>query len=179
MSVKIRLMRVGKKKQPTYRVVVADERSPRDGRIIETIGHYGPRADPSVVDIDADLALEWLRKGAQPSEAVQKLLTTTGVWATFEGEKSKPIVTKLNRRGYATGKHTATKQKKKAQPAAAAAPAADAAAPAADAAAPADEAPAAEASAAEAPADEAPAAEAESEAAEAVEATEASEGDAT
>jgi len=186
VSVKIRLMRVGKKKQPTYRVVVADERSPRDGRIIETIGHYGPRADPSVVDIDADLALEWLRKGAQPSEAVQKLLTTTGVWATFEGEKSKPIVTKLNRRGYATGKHTATKQKKKAQPAAAAAPAADAAAPAADAAAPAadaaapaDEAPAAEASAAEAPADEAPAAEAESEAAEAVEATEASEGDAT
>jgi small subunit ribosomal protein S16 len=116
VSVKIRLMRVGKKKQPTYRVVVADERSPRDGRIIETIGHYGPRADPSVVDIDGDRALDWLRKGAQPSEAVQKLLTTTGVWATFEGEKSKPIVTKLNRRGYATGKHTEKKSKKKEQP---------------------------------------------------------------
>ncbi len=128
MSVKIRLMRVGKKKQPTYRVVVADERSPRDGRIIETIGHYGPRAEPSVVDIDGDKALEWLRKGAQPSEAVQKLLTTTGVWATFEGEKSKPIVTKLNRRGYATGKHTEKKAKKKEQPEAAApAPAAEAA----------------------------------------------------
>lgn len=130
MSVKIRLMRVGKKKQPTYRVVVADERRARDGRIIETIGHYGPRAEPSVVDIDGDKALEWLRKGAQPSEAVQKLLTTTGVWATFEGEKSRPIVTKLNRRGYATGKHTEKKAKKKEQP--------EAAAPAADA----DEAPA-------------------------------------
>lgn len=129
MSVKIRLMRVGKKKQPTYRVVVADERSPRDGRIIETIGHYGPRAEPSVVDIDADLALAWLRKGAQPSEAVQKLLTTTGVWATFEGEKSKPIVTKLNRRGYATGRHTAAKTKKKAQPEDAAESAAEAPAP--------------------------------------------------
>jgi small subunit ribosomal protein S16 len=131
--VKIRLMRVGKKKQPTYRVVVADERSPRDGRIIETIGHYGPRADPSVVDIDGERALDWLRKGAQPSEAVQKLLTTTGVWATFEGEKTKPIVTKLNRRGYATGKHTEKKHKKKERPEAAA----PAAAPAADA--PADE----------------------------------------
>ncbi len=132
MSVKIRLMRVGKKKQPTYRVVVADERSPRDGRIIETIGHYGPRAEPSVVDIDGDKALEWLRKGAQPSEAVQKLLTTTGVWATFEGEKSKPIVTKLNRRGYVTGKHTEKKAKKKEQPATAA-PSGDADAPATDA----------------------------------------------
>jgi small subunit ribosomal protein S16 len=171
--VKIRLMRVGKKKQPTYRVVVADERSPRDGRIIETIGHYGPRADPSVVDIDSERALDWLRKGAQPSEAVQKLLTTAGVWATFEGEKSKPIVTKLNRRGYATGKHTATKTKKKPQP--------EAAAPAAEAVeAPADEAPADEAPSAEAE-PEAPAAEekvAEAPAAEATDAaSEASEGD--
>jgi small subunit ribosomal protein S16 len=181
VSVKIRLMRVGKKKQPTYRVVVADERSPRDGRIIETIGHYGPRADPSVVDIDSERALDWLRKGAQPSEAVQKLLTTAGVWATFEGEKSKPIVTKLNRRGYATGKHTATKMKKKPQPEAAA-PAAEAPADEAAAEAPADEAPA------EATADEAPSAsaEAESEAegapAEAVSAdavSEASEGEAS
>ena len=113
MAVKIRLMRVGKKKQPTYRVVVADERSPRDGRIIETIGHYGPRAEPSVVDIDGERALDWLRKGAQPSEAVQKLLTTSGVWATFEAEKTGPIVTKLNRRGYATGKAVPTKGKKK------------------------------------------------------------------
>jgi small subunit ribosomal protein S16 len=111
--VKIRLMRVGKKKQPTYRVVVADSRMPRDGRIIETIGHYGPRQDPSLIDIDGDKALDWLRKGAQPTEQVQKLLTVTGVWATFASEKKGPIVTKLNRRGYATGKVTTTKGKKK------------------------------------------------------------------
>ena len=78
MAVKIRLMRVGKKKQPTYRVVVADARSPRDGRIIETIGHYGPRQEPSHVEIDGDRALDWLRKGAQPTEQVQKLLTRHG-----------------------------------------------------------------------------------------------------
>ena len=74
MAVKIRLMRVGKKKQPTYRVVVADGRSPRDGRFIEIIGQYAPRQEPSVVDIDAESALAWLRKGAQPTEQVQKLL---------------------------------------------------------------------------------------------------------
>jgi small subunit ribosomal protein S16 len=124
--VKIRLMRVGKKKQPTYRVVVADERSPRDGRIIETIGHYGPRQDPSVIEIDGDRALDWLRKGAQPSEAVQKLLTVSGVWATYESERSSPIVTKLNRRGYVTGKVTTTKGKKKPEPEAPAAPPAEA-----------------------------------------------------
>jgi small subunit ribosomal protein S16 len=120
-------MRVGKKKQPTYRVVVADERSPRDGRIIETIGHYGPRQEPSVIEIDGDRALDWLRKGAQPSEAVQKLLTVSGVWETYTSEKSAPVVTKLNRRGFATGKVTAVKGKKKAEPEAAAAPAAAAA----------------------------------------------------
>jgi small subunit ribosomal protein S16 len=133
-------MRVGKKKQPTYRVVVADERSPRDGRIIETIGHYGPRAEPSVFDIDGERALDWLRKGAQPSEAVQKLLTTSGVWATFEAEKSGPIVTKLNRRGYATGKVVPAKKKKKAG--AEPEPATTPAEPAADDAAPAEPAPA-------------------------------------
>ena len=158
MSVKIRLMRVGKKKQPTYRVVVADERSPRDGRIIETIGHYGPRQDPSVIEIDGDRALDWLRKGAQPSEAVQKLLTVSGVWATYESEKSSPIVTKLNRRGYATGKVTTTKGKKKPEPEAAT-PAETPAAAAPEAEAPAAEEPAAEAPAAEEPAAEEPAAE--------------------
>ena len=104
MAVKIRLMRVGKKKQPTYRVVVADGRSPRDGRFIEIIGQYAPREDPSRVSIDADSALAWLRKGAQPTEQVQKLLTTTGVWAQYEAERKKPAVTKLSRRGYMTGK---------------------------------------------------------------------------
>lgn len=98
MAVKIRLMRVGKKKQPSYRVVVADARSPRDGRIIETIGHYGPRAEPSQVEIDADRALDWLRKGAKPTEPVQKLLTVAGVWATFAAERPGTS-TKLDRRG--------------------------------------------------------------------------------
>ncbi len=139
MSVKIRLMRVGKRKQPTYRVVVADSRSPRDGRIIETIGHYGPRSEPSQLDINDERALEWLRKGAQPSESVQKLLTISGVWATFEAEKGGPIVTKLNRRAYSTGRGFTARTKKKAVPESAAAPAA--AAPA-DAPAEADEAPA-------------------------------------
>lgn len=104
MAVKIRLLRVGKTKQPSYRVVVADARSPRDGRIIETIGHYGPRAEPSRVEIDSDRALAWLRDGAQPTEQVQKLLAVTGVWGTFESERSSPRVTKLNRRGFVTGR---------------------------------------------------------------------------
>ena len=88
MSVKIRLMRMGKKKHPTYRVVVADSRSPRDGRFIESIGFYAPRSEPSEVNIDNDKAVEWLRKGAQPSEAVQKLLKISGAWDQFQGGSS-------------------------------------------------------------------------------------------
>jgi small subunit ribosomal protein S16 len=121
MAVKIRLMRVGKTKQPTYRIVVADSRSARDGRILETIGHYGPRQAPSAIDINGDRALDWLRKGAQPTEQVQKLLTISGVWATFESEKQGPIDTKLNRRGYRTGKVAVPVKPEKATPAPAAA----------------------------------------------------------
>lgn len=77
--VKIRLRRMGKKHQPTYRVVVADIRSPRDGAFIEAIGRYDPRAEPSVVEIDTAKATEWLNKGAQPSAAVTKLLQIAGV----------------------------------------------------------------------------------------------------
>ena len=84
--VKIRLMRVGKRKQPSYRVVVADSRSPRDGRIIEAIGHYHPRQDPSVVEIDNERALYWLRNGAQASDSVRQLLRITGAWSEFSGE---------------------------------------------------------------------------------------------
>lgn len=76
--VKIRLMRGGKKKQPTYRVVVADARSPRNGRFIEILGHYQPRAEPSVVQIDNEKAQAWLAKGAQPTPAVRKLLQISG-----------------------------------------------------------------------------------------------------
>ena len=78
MVVKIRLKRTGKKKQPSYRVVVADSRSPRDGRIIESIGRYDPRQDPSVVEIDNERAQYWLGNGAQPTERAQKLLEISG-----------------------------------------------------------------------------------------------------
>jgi small subunit ribosomal protein S16 len=117
VAVKIRLMRVGKKKQPTYRVVVADGRSPRDGRFIEIIGQYAPRQDPSYCQIDADSALAWLRKGAQPTEQVQKLLTAQGVWAQYEAERGKPADTKLSRRGYATGRVKPAEKKAKEAPA--------------------------------------------------------------
>jgi small subunit ribosomal protein S16 len=74
MAVKLRLMRMGKKKQPTYRVVAADSRSPRDGRFIEIIGIYDPRQEPSLVRIDMDKARKWVSNGAQPTETVAKLL---------------------------------------------------------------------------------------------------------
>jgi small subunit ribosomal protein S16 len=80
------LKRVGKVKQPSYRVVVADARSPRDGRNIESIGHYHPREEPSGVAIDNDRALYWLQRGAQPSDSVRKLLRISGAWAAFTGE---------------------------------------------------------------------------------------------
>src|SRR5690242_18550381 len=88
-------MRVGKKKQPTYRVVVADERSPRDGRFIEIIGQYSPRSEPSLVSVDSDKAVSWLQKGAQPTEQAAKVLSIAGVWdayrtATGHDAKAKP-----------------------------------------------------------------------------------------
>lgn len=84
--VKIRLMRVGKRKQPSYRVVVADSRSPRDGRIIEAIGHYHPRQEPSEISVNGERAVYWLKQGAQPSSAVRKLLQISGAWSDFTGE---------------------------------------------------------------------------------------------
>ena len=77
--VKIRLMRMGMKGAPSYRVVVADSRSPRDGRIIENIGWYNPLTDPSTINIDADRARYWLGVGAQPSDSVRSLLERSGV----------------------------------------------------------------------------------------------------
>jgi small subunit ribosomal protein S16 len=85
--VKIRLMRMGATKRPFYRVVVADARSPRDGRFIENIGKYHPMEDPSLIDIDADRALYWLSQGAQPTEQVQNLLRVAGIWERFRGAK--------------------------------------------------------------------------------------------
>lgn len=83
--VKIRLRRMGATKRPFYRVVVADSRSPRDGRFIENIGKYHPLEDPSVIEIDEDRALYWLSKGAQPSEQVENLLKVQGIWDRFKG----------------------------------------------------------------------------------------------
>ena len=85
MAVKLRLMRVGKTKQPSYRLVAADSRSPRDGRFIEILGQYNPRSEPSVVNIDNEKVLKWLRQGAQPTERVQKLLEISGAWSEFKG----------------------------------------------------------------------------------------------
>ncbi len=87
MAVKLRLMRMGKTKQPTYRVVAADARSPRDGRFIEIVGTYEPRSDPSVIKIDNDKAVKWIRHGAQPTERVAKLLKISGAL----DEAGKPV----------------------------------------------------------------------------------------
>ena len=84
MAVKLRLMRMGKKKQPTYRIVAADSRSPRDGRFLEIVGTYQPRLEPSGVKVDDEKALKWLRNGAKPSETVEKLLKVTGTWEHFQ-----------------------------------------------------------------------------------------------
>jgi small subunit ribosomal protein S16 len=79
MSVAMRLTRVGGKKDPVWRVVVADSRSPRDGRVLETIGRYNAQTEPSTIQIDEDRARHWLGQGAQPSDAVRKLLKTQGI----------------------------------------------------------------------------------------------------
>jgi small subunit ribosomal protein S16 len=89
MSVRIRLKRLGAKKRPFYRVVVADQRSPRDGRFIENIGWYQPLDDPSLIEIDEERALHWLRVGAQPSNTVRVLMTKVGIWDRFTSEKSE------------------------------------------------------------------------------------------
>jgi small subunit ribosomal protein S16 len=94
VAVKLRLMRMGKKKQPTYRVVAADARSPRNGRFIEIVGIYDPRPDPSAIRIDNDKAVDWLRKGAQPTDSVRKLLEISGAWEAYSGEPStRPVLT--------------------------------------------------------------------------------------
>ena len=87
MAVKLRLMRMGKTKQPTYRLVAADARSPRDGRFIEILGTYEPRQEPSRIKVENEKVLKWLRNGAQPTETVEKILKISGVWDEFKAEK--------------------------------------------------------------------------------------------
>jgi small subunit ribosomal protein S16 len=157
VATKIKLMRLGKMREPHYRIVVADARTKRDGRSIETIGEYHPKSDPSVIKVDGDRAAYWLGVGAQPTEAVTAILKVTGDWQKFKGLPA-PDPMKL----------PAEKPDKQALFNAALAevsgePGADSAATtpkkkATKATAPKAEAPAAEAPAAEAPAAEAPAA---------------------
>jgi small subunit ribosomal protein S16 len=79
MAARIRLARVGSKKNPIYRVVVADSRSPRDGRFIEIVGRYNPQTQPSTIDLDADKIADWISKGATPSESVKRLMKAQGI----------------------------------------------------------------------------------------------------
>lgn len=89
MAVKIRLKRIGAHKSPFYRLVVADSRSPRDGRLIEEIGTYNPLTEPAQVKIDEEKALEWLQKGAKPSDTVRHLLSKAGVMTKYHESKQK------------------------------------------------------------------------------------------
>jgi len=87
---KIRLRRTGTKKIPSYRLVVTDIKAPRNGAFIATIGHYNPLTNPETVVVNEEQALSWLKKGAQPSETVAKLLTKTGIMDKFKSSKEKP-----------------------------------------------------------------------------------------
>jgi small subunit ribosomal protein S16 len=183
VATKIKLMRLGKMRAPYYRIVVADARTKRDGRVIETIGKYHPKEEPSLIEVDAERAAYWLGVGAQPTEPVQKILSKTGDWQKFKGEAApeplKVAEPKADKKAVfeaaakesleTSGAATTPKKKaapKKAEPKAeetaeaTEAPAEAAAEEAPAAEAPADEAPAAEAAAPEAPAEEAPAADA-------------------
>jgi small subunit ribosomal protein S16 len=185
VAVKIRLKRLGKIREPYYRVVVADSRTKRDGRAIEEIGKYHPKLEPSLIQIDSERAQYWLSVGAQPTEQVQHLLTITGDWQKFKGlpgaegtlktadsvkadkkERYEELVKESLAAKEAKAAARPARSAKRDAPKKAEAPVAEA--PAAEAAAPAEaEAPAVEAPVAEAPVVEAPAAEAPAEASEA------------
>ena len=149
MAVKIRLMRMGKIRNPQYRIVVADSRTKRDGRAIEYIGVYHPKEEPSLIEVDSDRAQYWLSVGAQPSEPVQRILEKTGDWQKFKGlpapEPLKVAAERVDRKArYEAESQAAAGLAAPAEPAKAAKKAAKKAAPA--------EAPAEAAVAAEAPA---------------------------
>ncbi|ACZ19647.1 30S ribosomal protein S16 [Thermanaerovibrio acidaminovorans] len=88
MAVRIRFARHGRKKSPFYRLVVADSRSPRDGKFIELIGTYNPMTDPAELKVNEERALYWLKQGATPSDTARAVLKKTGVWEKFEAEKA-------------------------------------------------------------------------------------------
>src|SRR6476620_4730064 len=118
MATRIRLRRMGSNKRPFYRVVVADQRSPRDGRFIEIIGRYHPLNDPSVIQIDEDRALHWLMVGAQPSNQVRNLMTKVGIWERFVAQRpsaagsiaskpDRPVRPKLSKKAQAKAAESA------------------------------------------------------------------------
>ena len=158
MATKIKLMRLGKMRAPYYRIVVADARTKRDGRSIETIGKYHPKEDPSYIEVDAERAAYWLGVGAQPTEAVEAILKVTGDWQKFKGlpapepmkvkaarPDKKEVFNEAAKASAAEADKPATTPKaKKAESAAPAAPAASAEAPAEPAAEASDETPAGE-----------------------------------
>jgi small subunit ribosomal protein S16 len=151
VATKIKLMRLGKMRAPYYRIVVADARTKRDGRSIETIGKYHPKDNPSFIEVDAERAAYWLSVGAQPTDAVQKILSKTGDWQKFKGEPApEPLqvaAPKADKRAAfeAAAQESlvadgATTPKKKAAPKKAAEPTAEATEPTAEATEPAAEA---------------------------------------
>ena len=177
MATKIKLMRLGKMRAPYYRIVVADSRTKREGRVIETIGKYHPKEDPSFIEVNSDRAQYWLGVGAQPTEPVAAIFRVTGDWQKFKGEAAPPPMKvaapkpdkkalyeeAVKSAGGDSVAEGATTPKKKAAPkkAAADAPVADAPAEAPAAEAPAAEEKPAKKAAGKAAADEAPAESAE------------------
>jgi len=167
VAVKIKLKRLGKIRAPYYRIVIADSRTKRDGRAIEEIGKYHPKAEPSFIEVDSERAQHWLSVGAQPTDPVRKILEITGDWQKFKGlpgaegtlRTADARADKKDRYEELVKESLAVKEAKAAAKPARSAPRRDTK-KAEAAEAPAPEAPAAEAPAAEAPAAEAPAAEA-------------------
>ena len=160
MAVKIRLLRMGKIRNPQYRIVVANSRTKRDGKAIEFIGIYQPKEDPSIIEVNSERVQHWLSVGAQPSEPVQRLLEKTGDWQKFKGLPAPEPLKMAPQRADRKALYEAEAQASAGlAPAPEAKPAKKAPAKAAKAAEPKAEAPAAEVPAAEAPAAEAPAAE--------------------
>jgi small subunit ribosomal protein S16 len=122
MATRIRLRRMGANKRPFYRVVVADQRNARDGRFIENIGKYHPLEEPSLIEIDEERALHWLRVGAQPSNQVRVLMSRVGIWDRFVAERPSAGATKPSRSEGATAPRPSKKAQAKAAEASKAAP---------------------------------------------------------
>lgn len=122
MAVRMRLRREGKKKQPYYRIVVADVRSPRDGRFIEDLGYYQPLGEPSTIGLDHERALHWLRNGAQPSSQVTNLLRIEGVWEQFRPGEADAEAARRERREQRRTAKEASRDRSAQEPAPAPAP---------------------------------------------------------